>query len=489
MSRRKGIIVVLLLFIGSVLLRLPNINRPLSRHHEFNTAVILVNIESWRQSGGGSRYHYIPLLNYQHPGDKCPPISAQVDPSGNVLYVSFGPGWYVIPYFIYQVFDLPAEAKYLQVINLFFHLAAVVMLFLLCEVLFPQDKRYESVVLTCCLFIFSPGVLWYLGNGYVLTGIEMPFVLAALLVLIPMLRSPAEINPRRLGKLGVLIIVLVYIDWFVLFLSFVTFIRLVFSVRKDGRYIPLLFVIGAASLAGVALLLLQFASYVGFEKLFLSLKYHFFVRSITGARSSFFSQLTMVMQHIASSYLPVVFLLAGVLGIMLRRKLKGGLTEREVIFLAIYASAVVLYNLFLLQWSAVHEFALIPLSVLLVVITARLTMRVVNNTGGFYAVMSSYIFIACVQYYLINRPGEVSVAGTRYDCYERFGRQLQNIPLDHKLFMDTTWNAAIDHYAHRNFTVVRNIDSARAFVQRWGVSKAVWIGQRDYKLEKIVALP
>jgi hypothetical protein len=55
--------------------------------------------------------------------------------------------------------------------------------------------------------------------------------------------------------------------------------------------------------------------------------------------------------------------------------------------------------------------------------------------------------------------------------------------------MDTTWNAALDHYAHRNFTPVRNIDSARAYMRRWGVPRAVWIEQKDYKLEKIVTLP
>src|SRR5687767_9329605 len=99
-GRRQALLIVLLLFMVSVLLRLPNLNRPLSKHHEYNTAVILVNIESWRQAGGGNLFHYIPLLNFQNPGDKRPENLPNIDSKGNMLYLSFAPGWYVIPYFI-----------------------------------------------------------------------------------------------------------------------------------------------------------------------------------------------------------------------------------------------------------------------------------------------------------------------------------------------------------------------------------------------------
>src|ERR1043165_9702355 len=168
MGRRQALLIVLLFFVMSVLLRLPNLNRPLSKHHEYNTAVILVNIESWRQAGGGDRFNYIPLLNYQNPGEKRPEKIPNVDSKGNYLYMSFAPGWYIIPYFIYQVFHLPVEPVYLQVINLVFNLATVILLFLLCERLVPADwpRRYQGIILTCIFFMFSPAILWYLGNGY-----------------------------------------------------------------------------------------------------------------------------------------------------------------------------------------------------------------------------------------------------------------------------------------------------------------------------------
>jgi hypothetical protein len=489
MRRRKGILLIVLIFAASILLRLPGLNRPLSKHHEYNTAVILINIESWRQSGGGARYHYVPLLNYQHPGDKFKMNAPQIDTAGNVLYLSFGPGWYVIPYFFYQVFHWPASVIYLQVLNLFFHLAAVVMLFLLCEQLFPagQTKRYETIVMVCSLFIFSPGILWYLGNGYVTTGIEMPFVFAALLMLAPMLRRPEEINGRRLLLLGLLIIILVYIDWFALFISVVAFVILFFRTIKERRYGWLLLTIALACVLAIALIVFQFASYIGMEKLLMQLKHQFLFRSIA-SKTPFLQLLGEVMQHMATSYLPVLILLAAGLGAMVWRKSALNFAADEKVFIGMYGVAVLLYNLVFIQWSAVHEFALIPLSLLLILPTARLMMTQVS-TRGFYALLGCYITIAGLQYYIINRPGEFSWSGARYDSYQKLGEQLQSVPEDHKIFMNKDWSTVIDYYAHRNISEVKNIDSARAFMVEWGVRKAVWVEEREYRLIKIVELP
>ena len=50
------------------------------------------------------------------------------------------------------------------------------------------------------------------------------------------------------------------------------------------------------------------------------------------------------------------------------------------------------------------------------------------------------------------------------------------------------WSAVIDYYADRNVVPVKNIDSARYFVQEWGVQKAVWIEQKELHLQKIAPL-
>ncbi|WP_143774414.1 hypothetical protein [Niastella vici] len=487
-GRRQALFIVLLLFVVSILLRLPNINRPLSKHHEYNSAVILVNIESWRQAGGGYRFHYVPLLNYQNPGDKCPQDLPNIDSSGNILYLSFGPGWYVIPYFIYQVFHLPVEPVYLQVINLFFNLAAVILLFLLCERLFDasQPRRYQSILLACFLFMFSPGILWYLGNGYVTTGIMMPFVIAALLLLIPMLQSADNIRTSRLIFLFLLIIVLVYIDWFVLFLSAVSSVYILFKIRKDKRYLPLLFAMAIACITAITILFIQFASYAGMDNLMKTLLFRFTGRSIVNTGDPFIVRVGSIVKNIVTSYFPLLLLLLLSLAVVFFKKVRTSFTAPEITFLVIYAPAVLLYNLILTEWSAVHEFALIPLSILLVIVATRLIITLAANRV-FYGVIATYFVIACCQYYFINRPGKVSWDGTPFDIYKKLGQQVQQVPADYKLFMNN-WNAVIDVYAHRNITPVVNIDSARAYMHRYNIPKAVWIDHRNYQLQKIVIL-
>ncbi len=487
-GRRQALLIVLLLFMVSVLLRLPNLNRPLSKHHEYNTSVILVNIESWRQAGGGDRFHYIPLLNYQNPGDKRPEKFPNIDSKGNYLYLSFAPGWYVIPYFIYQVFHLPVEPIYLKLINLFFELATVILLFLLCEKLVPvgQPRRYLGIILTCILFMFSPAILWYLGNGYTHPGIMMPFVIAVLLMLIPMLQSADNIRTSRLLLLFLLIVMLMYIDWFGLFLSAVSSVWTFFKARKDKRYIKLLFTVAIGCITAIAIFVFQFASYTGIDNLIRLLLFRFHERSFARTNHPF-PLIRLIAQNIVTSYLPVILLMLSSIAWILFKKVKTGFTGREIIFMAGFAQVVFLYNTILLQWSAEHEFGLIPLSLLLVIPAARLIIMLAPGRA-FYAIIASYFVFACFQYYFINRPGKVSWDGSSFDMYKKLGEQVQKVPADYKIFINYNWSAVIDFYAHRNFTRVSCVDSAKAYMQKYNISKAVWINHRNFQLQSIDTL-
>ncbi|MHA4808645.1 hypothetical protein ACX0G9_11095 [Flavitalea flava] len=489
MTRKQAFFLMLLFFVLSILIRLPNLNRPLSKHHEYNTAVILINLESWRQGGGGSRFHFIPLMNYQNPGDKRMEQSPLIDSSGNTIYLSFGPGWYIIPYFFYQVFHLPVKAVYLQVINLFSELAAMILLFFLCEKLIPAGypKKYAVVFMACFLFMFSPGILWYLGNGYVTTGIMMPFVMGYLLLLIPMLQSPENIRISRLLLLALLVIILVYLDWFVLFLSAMSSLYLLTRIRKQKKMGVLLLILILASAAGISLLYLQFTSYLSPEQVILYWEQRFQNRSITNKGGSFGSMAGSSVRNLVTAYFPVLVLVLMSFTRLRLKKISPDFSAREILFAGLYISSILVYNLVFLEWTSEHEFALIPLSLLLVFWGARLTMIMVGHRG-FYAIIAAYFIIACSQYYFINRPGKISMDGTPYDTYEKFGRQLQHIPMNQHLFMDKSWTAAIDFYAKRTITRMANPDSARAYIRKWGVTESRWIEQDNFQLKKVIPL-
>ena len=78
----KSFLILLLIFMISVVIRIPNIDRPLSKHHEFVTAISLRVIQIWHEDGGAN-YNYVPVMNY--PGKANKNINNHASPTGGML--------------------------------------------------------------------------------------------------------------------------------------------------------------------------------------------------------------------------------------------------------------------------------------------------------------------------------------------------------------------------------------------------------------------
>src|SRR5579871_1346147 len=481
MKRKKAFIIIICCFLLSVLLRLPNLNRTISKHHEFNTAVVLINIESWRQAGGGSKFHFIPLLNFQNPGDKMANRKYYaVDTAGNAMYISFGPAWYVIPDFIYQIFSLPVKPIYLQIINLIFNLASVILFFFLLEHLIEcnSNSRYLIIVSACILFIFSPCTLWYLGNGYINVGIMMPIVILLLRIVIPLIHSPEKITTRKLFLVALLILILIYFDWFVLVICAIVGMMLLFKIKKQPAYFRLIFTIAISSIAGVLLLFLQFASYAGWNAVTTYWHERFGSRSITNTGSSFPELLRYLIQNFVTAYLPLLIILFGTFIRARSKKIKISFSPPEKLFLTIYSVSVIFYNFILFEWSSEHEYSVLPWSILFSYLAAKFLMAASKKQLGFLLV--AFFLMSMSQYYFINRPGKISREGTPYIAYKNFGDSLKQVPKDYKIMLNIKQDPMIEYYAGRNIATLPDYDSAKRYMQHWGISKAVWIEHDNF---------
>jgi hypothetical protein len=490
MNRFTAVLIIFSLFIISILLRLVNLDRPISKHHEFNTAVVLINIQSWREAGGGSKLNFVPILNFQNPGDKFASRSYySVDSAGNVMYLSFGPAWYIIPYLIYELFHLPAEPIYLQCINLVFNLASVILFFYLLELLIPASARekYFIMVAGCYLFMYSPGILWFLGNGYINIGIMMPFVIGALLLLIPMLRSAENISAGKLTALGVLIVLLIYFDWFILALCAVASMYALLKIKKDRKYLLLLLIVALSAIAGILLLFLQFASYAGWQAVSEYWAHRFHSRSVVNTSTSFWKMAAYVAFNFITSYLPVFIILAIAFVLGRSKKIKFFFSENEILFLKIYTLSVSLYNMALFEWSYEHEFSLIPWSILFSYLAAKAVIALFQKKQ-LYGLMLLFFLAAMSQYYFINRPGKISREGTPYFNFKKFGDSLKRVPPDYKIFLDIVPDPMIEYYAGRNIYPIRSMDDAKQFMHRWGISKAVWVEHDKLDFQKIIVI-
>jgi hypothetical protein len=483
---KKAIILVTALFVVSIFIRLPNLNRPLSKHYEFNSAVILINIISWRQAGGGGQLNYTPVMNFQNAGDKYLPINLGFDKNGNSIYLSFGPGWYLIPYFFYQWFHLPADPIYLEMLNLLFHFSTVLVFFRLMEMIVPAEKsgKYTMILAGCCFLIFSPGVLWFMGNGYVNTGIMLPFLIGVFLLILPMFGDPKKITPGRLTLLSLLIIILAYIDWYIIFLCFICGIIAIAKFRKNKVYGWMIFVIVTAALSGVALIFFQFSSHVGYEVVLQYWQTRYSNRRMHITDGTLLEKFSFVFLYFLTSYFPLFLIMLLSLLKTRRRLIFTGWSNTELLFIRMIVSSLLLYNLTLFHWSAEHEFSVLPWCLLLSFLGGRILGIPGNQKSALFLIAVFFIF-SIVQYYWINRPGLVSRDGTPYASFENLGRSLRNIPADQTICIDLEQNPMVEYYARRNLLRIHDSLSSGKVLTELGIKKAVWVNQRAYKVENI----
>jgi len=485
-TRKRALSIVLFFFLLSVFIRLPNLNRPVSKHYEFNTAVIMINIISWRQAGGGDQFHYTPLMNFQHTGDKLPPNNLYIDKNGNTVYLSYGPGWYILPYFFYQWLNLPAIPIYLEILNLIFHLASVLLFFFLLEQLIPHDVPHRHYIVSagCAFMIFSPGAIWFLGNGYINIGIMLPFVIGVFLLILPMLTDPEKISASRLIPFVILIIILIYIDWYILFLGLLTGLVVLIKIRQNKKYGLLLFVLTCSIISGITLVFIQFASHMGREAVAGYWFHRFSDRGLNLAGSSFIKKLSYLFVYFLTSFLPLIVLLVFSFLNGWRRKILPAWSGAEILFLRLFTASLLFYNFILFDWSTDHEFSILPWCILLSFIAARLAGSF-QNIHSASRLIVLFILISIVQYYWINRPGPIARDGLAYDSFKKLGMSLSHIPPDYAICINLEQNPMVEYYAGRNILRAPDSISVKTLLRDFGIQKAVWVSQKNYQVEHI----
>ena len=164
--------VLIFLFLLSVLVRLPTLNRPLSKHHEFCTAVALRVMQVWEQ-GGISNYGFNPAMNYPNAADKfinnhASGSGKMHDEQGNYYYTSHPPLAYYLPFFIFKATGLKPDVLPLQLLNLFIHLLCGTGVFLILSNLFSNSEKRLSIPALAgyAAYLFSPATLWFHSNVY-----------------------------------------------------------------------------------------------------------------------------------------------------------------------------------------------------------------------------------------------------------------------------------------------------------------------------------
>jgi hypothetical protein len=472
---RNTFVILSLIFALSVVVRLPLLNRPLSKHHEFNAAMALNVCNSWQLNGGPGATHLVPLINYGNPGDNYYAPHRYVK-DGRVHYLSFGPMQFLLPYYTAKLFAVSPTPLLLQITGLLLHFICVLLFYAIVLLLLRHHPKVKSIALLSGIFFcYMPGALWFFGNGYVHEAVVLPFVLG---IVYTYLRYTTLGGNKWLLLLILLITGGVYTDWLTLFITASLAAHSFFSYyrqQKKRYFITAGITIAATTLLALASLLWLYGSYFGTSALTAYFSGATASRQFGGgdAHYRFPGILIFYGKHLLTTGLPVVLpALAALFFIRLKKLWK---TPYSILIFLLAGTTA--YFLLFAQFSAEHEYSVIKFSYFTAFAAAWVLVRIFTQKQ---LVIITTILLAgsLVVFYYINRPGNTARNNDAYNTEAAWGQEIATQTKgDEVLIMDlhSENTAAVMYYAKRNIFYFPSTQEALDYLQICPLKKYCFI--------------
>jgi hypothetical protein len=467
--RRQHSIIILAALAVSVLVRLPVMNRPLSKHHEFNAAMVLNVCQSWQLNGGPTVFGFCPLIYFGKPGDAYYDSHFHVK-DNKVFYLSFGPGQFLLPYAAGQLLNQPYTPLLLQILAILLHIISTLFLWRIVPLVSPQyPQKEKAALLTALLFLFTPITLWFFGNGYVHESAVLPFVLAALYCYLKYHQQP------KAGWLaGILVagIAGIFTDWLMVFVMAALTVHGLMHFFRQGRkkeQMLLCAITGTTVLAGMSILYWAYSSYFGTQGLADYFRSASAARQMGGGGDHYTAGniALRMLQHLGTGYgtllsvIPLYFIWG-------KRNHHRQFTNNSLLPLLFICT--LLYFLAFAQFSAEHDYSALKFSYLFAIVAGL----VLANIRRHQLVTTAIIAVNVLLFYFINRPGSIARNGDRYAKARDWGMSIAaNSQPDECIAMPphNENHPAIMYYAQRNIFVFGNDTMLRRYQQKSLVKK------------------
>jgi hypothetical protein len=481
---------LMILFAVSILVRLPNLNRPLSVHHEWLTSTSLRHIQIFYECGPG-RVFYSPSLTYCNAADKNINHGLAVkDPNGNLYYLSFPPFAFIFPYAVFKTIHIYPTIFGLQIFNLFFHFLSCVLIFLIISMITAQDYRGRinlPALAGFVCYLFSPAPLWFQSNVYMSDMFVQTFFIAGIYLFLKIISS--EKKWPFLVLFAMVNFMTIYTEWLGVFLAFCIFVYAVFHFRKRGMA-ALACVTALTTLLPLALTIWQYSLISGLPALIEYEKQKFLFRTgdarYASGGFSFIninSWLNIIVNYIGG-FLPfIIFIVYTRLLNNKRvspenRKYTG--LENTALMIAFIPAA--LHHLIFFNFTAIHDFAALKGGVFISILAAFLyhtfmkyrTSKMDGKTAPtktaiIHYLLAGMVVLSIVEYLLINSYGA-------HDRYKKVGEAIRAaVQNDEVVFVGGDMDPQHVLYAHRNLEYWQGREKADALIRKNGVTKGVHI--------------
>ncbi|MDZ4844260.1 MAG: hypothetical protein SH857_01780 [Chitinophagales bacterium] len=463
----------------SVLIRIPTLNRPLSKHHEFCTAVSLRVMQIW-DAAGIATYNFNPVMTYPNAADKfinnyASGSGKMLDEQGNYYYVSHPPLAYYVPYFLFQLIGVRPDVLPIQLFNLLLHFISAVGVYLIVKQLiknqnaswFDSAHHDQTALAGFVLYLFSAATLWFQSNTYMSDMAVQPLFISGVLFALKYFQSGKR---KHLILLSLFIFLMTYTTWLGVFFAAGVLLYGIVQMKRiasPGLFIGLILL---CAFLAVSLTLFQYAQIAGWDAYREEVFGRFSERSGMQNGWRIFS---LQWRNIFSNYFTSYFPLLLVVLFLLRTKEFRFDGFSKVIGVALMP--VFLLHLVLPNYSG-HDFVSLYGAVFLSIVAGIGSQYFLKKGKSFFiAALSLYVLISIGHYYYVNRPGSISQRGDRYADYKDRGIAIgQNSNSDEVIFLlHEKPTPEIIFYAGRNILRVANEEEARQHLQKSSASTGV----------------
>ncbi len=488
LTRKQATVLVGIVFVFSVVIRLPQLFHPLAHHYESITALELVAIESWKQAGGPNKFFGFPPVNYQQTGDKQLPNGIDIDSGGNEVYISYGSLWNLTPYYFFSWLHIPPSPITLHLLNIFIGLLTCIMVFkLVLQISADSPLKYTSASIASAVFVLAPANLWYFSNVYVNCGFAIPLILAFMYWVVKMMTQTSGISFPGLIILFLITVSLFLTDWIACFIAAASIILMLFHIKKNRKLLyPMLIIITGIG-GGITIFIWQAFSLLGSSTTMKNLSGKFLFRTARlSARS--FSVVKDISIHFITTFLPLIALLILLRLIAFLRRKSIQINTPSKIFYQILLPALLLYNLIFLSWTRIHEFSILYYGPMFAMAIGNILPVLFNGKVICVTLLVSTVFCAA-EFYLINPTGATGLSKVPYDAYKKLGSDIARITnKDQVIFSNIRLLPPVTYYAKRLVTYSNSPEEAKKRLYGFKSGQAVWIDVKNLEVTGIYYL-
>lgn len=502
----KSLIILIFLFLFSVVIRIPTLNRPLSDHHEWLTAHLLLTQRIWWEAGIRTYNFSLP---YTFPGITNRNIKSEAlgginDNHGNYYYISYPPFSFIFPFFLFRIISIYPDVLPLQIINLIIHFVNAYFIYKIIALIINSRKNGINIpaFVGYAIYLFSPMTLWFQSNIYS-EEILAQFFWISLVYLILCLSIRHKVNSWLyliLYFTGVFL--LIYTDWTSAVLLIPVFLLFLYRLLKKERYHFLILTTIFACLLPIVITVYQYSQINGYDSFFSGAVEKYLIRSgqTTQIKADFGYNMQnpasykMIFNNYKTGYLYVLIFLSFLVIVFfgLNDNYNIFKNNRLKIFTILVIPSVFIHHILFFNFTAVHDFSSLKSAIFISVISAVLYDQVIKlfriNNMNKKIIITNILFIILImlsirQFYNINSPL------LDYSNRKKFGEAIAEAAKNRVVFVSgdlTFMEPQVLFYASRNILPAANNQEIYSFLKKYQQKQAIKvITKPNWKIEKI----